>query len=134
MIVLKETPLESGACPIPMHGPQPHSRILAPEAIISAKAPHLESIARIEEPGAITSDTWVATLLPFKIFAAFNISGSDEFVQEPITTWLIFIPFNSLTGTTASGLCGLAVNGTNFDKSTVISSSYVASSSAFNST
>ena len=41
-----------------MHGPQPHSRILAPEAIISAKAPHLESIARIlEEPGAITSDT-----------------------------------------------------------------------------
>ena len=41
---------------------------------------------------------------------------------------------DSLTGTTASGLCGLAVNGTNFDKSTVISSSYVASSSAFNST
>ena len=118
-----------------MHGPQPHSRILAPEAIISAKAPHLESIARIlEEPGAITSDTWVATLLPFKILAAFNISGSDEFVHEPITTWLIFIPLNSLTGTTASGLCGLAVNGTNFDKSTVISSSYVASSSAFNST
>ena len=102
---------------------------------MSAKAPHLESIARIlEEPGAITSETCVATLLPFKIFAAFNISGSDEFVHEPITTWLIFIPLNSLTGTTASGLCGLAVNGTNFDKSTVISSSYVASSSAFNST
>ena len=132
MIVLKDTPLESGACPIPIHGPQPHSRILAPAWTMSANAPFCESIARIElDPGAITKETWLATLRPFKILAAFIISANDELVQLPITTWFTFIPSSSFTGTTASGLWGLAVIGTSSLKSTSSSWSYAASSSAF---
>jgi len=99
-----------------MQGPHPHSRILAPAWIISAKAPFSDSIARIlEEPGAITSETCSATFRPFKILAALIISANDEFVHDPITTWLIAIPSNSLAGTTASGLCGFATIGSNVD-------------------
>jgi hypothetical protein len=38
------------------------------------------------EPGAIESDTSGCTVFPLRMYATFNKSTSDEFVQEPITT------------------------------------------------
>ena len=59
-----------GDCPIPIHGPQALSRILAPAAIISASAPFIASILNTcLLPGAIASETPSATVLPFKIWA-----------------------------------------------------------------
>ena len=50
-------------------------------------------------------------------------------MQLPIATWSTLILPIFLTVSTLSGICGFAASGTSFDKSMVISSSYVASSS-----
>ena len=85
--VRSEIPFELGDCPIPIHGPQALSNILAPASIIIASAPLFASILRTcFEPGAIASETSGCTVFPFNICATFIISRSDEFVQEPIQT------------------------------------------------
>ena len=85
--VLSDTPSVHGACPIPMHGPQPHSRILAPAFRRSASAPFSASMVKTcLEPGAMTSCIFSATVCPFKIAATFIKSSHEEFVQLPIAT------------------------------------------------
>ena len=118
-----------------MQGPQAHSSILAPAATISESAPHSESIVRTSfEPGETESSTSGCTVLPLSIAATVSISSMEEFVQEPIHTWSIFMPSISLTGRTLSGLCGHAASGTREERSTVSVSSYFASGSGASGT
>ena len=59
-----------GDCPMPMHGPQADSRMRAPAAIMSAKAPLRASIvSTCFDPGPMTRLTSGCTVLPFKIRA-----------------------------------------------------------------
>ena len=66
--VRSEIPFEFGDCPIPMQGPQAHSKMRAPALIKSASAPFCASILNTcLEPGAIERLTSGCTVLPFKI-------------------------------------------------------------------
>ena len=72
---------------MPMQGPQALSKMRAPASIILVKAPFAASIDKTcLEPGAMTRDTFSATVLPSRIAATFIISAKDALVQLPIAT------------------------------------------------
>ncbi len=120
-----------GDCPMPMQGPQAHSSTRAPAAIISASAPHLQSIASTcREPGLTVKLTLGATVLPFSIAATLSISARLEFVQLPMQTWSTAILVSSETAFMLSGLCGHAASGRRAERSITTLSSYSAFSSA----
>ena len=85
--VRRETPPELGENPMPIQGPQAHSKSLAPEAIISPIAPDSANCkSTCFEPGETETETLSDTFLPRKIAATFSMSYRDELVQEPIHT------------------------------------------------
>ena len=128
---LKLIPPEFGEKPIPIQGPQPHSRSLAPDARISLSAPQSESMeSTCFEPQETDMLTLSEIFLPFSILAHLSISLKEEFVHDPMHTWSILIPDTSLTLTTLSGWCGQAIIGSSSDKLIVMISEYLASSSA----
>jgi hypothetical protein len=95
-----------------------------------ARYRHLEHTAIVfdivnicREPGESVMCKLGATLLPFIICAVTIKSRYDELTDEPTDTCRTGIPTISFTGTTLSGLCGCAINGSNFERSISISSS-----------
>lgn len=85
--VRRDTPPELGEKPMPMQGPQAHSRSLAPAEMKSSAAPlRMSSASTCLDPGETETSTLSATVLPRKIAAAFNMSYKEELVQEPIHT------------------------------------------------
>ena len=133
--VRRDTPAELGDWPMPMQGPQAHSKILAPADIMSARAPFAASIwYTCLEPQPMVRLTSGWTVLPLSTAATRIMSRYDELVQEPMQTWSILMPESSDTGFTASGLWGQAARGSKLERSTVITSSYSASGSEESST
>jgi len=113
-----ETAPLAGDWPMPMHGPQPGSITRAPAAIRSARAPlRATMVSTCLEPGLMTRDTPGAMVLPRSMAATVSKSRTDEFVQDPMQTCCTGCPAISSTGTTASGLCGTAANGTSAPRS-----------------
>ena len=85
--VLRDIAPDFGDCPMPMQGPQAFSITLAPEFIMSRRAPFSAILARILlEPGDITKLTSSFTFFPLSMAATFMRSVYDEFVQLPIAT------------------------------------------------
>lgn len=73
--VLKDTPPEFGEKPIPMQGPQAHSRTLAPDAMISDRAPQSASMARTcLDPGEIERLTLGSMVFPLRRAATLSMS------------------------------------------------------------
>ena len=70
--VLRETAPDLGDCPMPMHGPQAFSMILAPALMMSANAPFSAIFSNILlDPGEITRLTSGWTFLPLRMAATF---------------------------------------------------------------
>ena len=85
--VLRLMPDEFGEKPIPIHGPQAHSKSLAPEANISVNAPDSEScMSTCFDPGETDMLTLLSTVLPDNMLAILSISNRLEFVHEPTQT------------------------------------------------
>ena len=85
--VRRDTPPELGEKPMPIQGPHAHSSTLAPDAIISERAPLSASIpSTCLEPGDMERLTSGETVFPLRIAATLSISKSDELVHEPIQT------------------------------------------------
>ena len=109
---------------MPMHGPQAHSSRRAPLARMSVSAPQPDSISSTcREPGETDRLTPSATFLPLRIAATRSRSRSEEFVQEPMQTWLTATSSSSLAGRTLSGECGQAHSGSTAERSMSITRS-----------
>ena len=59
----------------------------------------------------------------FTMSAGTARSSNEELTDEPTHTWATAVPATSRTGTTLSGLCGLAISGSSAARSITISSS-----------
>ena len=108
------------------HGPQPHSKILAPETTSSEIIPFLWSILKI----CLLLQAMLKLTSSFKyLFSTiFAKSVKEAILQLPINIWFTFTSLRSITFTTFSGISGCATKGSNASRSISIVSSYSASS------
>ena len=103
---------------MPAHGPQADSRMRAPAAMRSAKAPLRAIICRTcRDPGLTTRFTRWCTVRPLSMSAMVIRSLYEELVQLPTATWLTGMPSTSLIGQMLSGLDGCAISGSRVSRS-----------------
>src|SRR6266536_1481170 len=101
---------DGGAWPMPTHGPQAGSRILAPDRSRSSSTPEVVIAARIWRlPGETVAAVVAGTCRPRSTAAGMARSSYQELTLEPKQVWKTGVPATSWTGTTSSGECVLAL-------------------------